>query len=79
MFKIIMDSWNDYLNYHWMSLVGFGLFFLSIGILILLVPEILVLFIASVFLFIGILLLYIGWKLKKAQQEINHIKIDYFD
>lgn len=79
MFKIIMDSWNDYLNYHWMSLVGFGLFFLSIGILILLVPEILVLFIASVFLFIGILLLFIGWKLKKAQQEVNHIKIDYFD
>lgn len=75
MFRFVLDTFDDYANKDWLSLIIYGISFLLIGLIIVLVPEILVAFIASIFFFIGLVLLYMGWKWKKLHQKKQKVRI----
>jgi len=79
MTDFLFDFFNPGRVQNWIYLMVIGAIFLLTGILIVLVPEILVAFIASIFFVIGFSFLYIGWKLKKSQDRVYRVKINYFD
>ncbi len=77
MFRFILNTFEETEAQNLRHFIGTGLFFLLTGLLILLVPEILVAFIASIFLFTGSLFFFMAWKIKKAKDNLQEIKIRY--
>ncbi len=78
MFNAFVNRFTDIFDHSWLQFMGNGIILFLIGLLIILVPEILVAFVASIFLLLGGLFFYLGWKIKKAEQNVQRIKIKYY-
>lgn len=73
--RLFMNTFDIFAVRNWLTPLFYGLSFIFLGIIIMLVPEILVAFIASIFLLIGGFLLFIAYKTSKSQKNSDHIKI----
>ncbi len=77
--------WNFLgINIHtldWMTVLLYGIFFILMGIVIILVPEILIALIAGTFIAIGAFLIYGAWQIRKAMNRSQNewIEIHFRD
>lgn len=76
---IFYDNFTDAVTGLWSSLFWQGVIFLTIGILVLLWPQLLQVMVAGCFIFLGLIFISLGWRAKGVREKYSLWKNEYWE